>query len=261
MISRRNFLMAAISGAAMGCAALSTVLLRKGSLGRQGSAPKAAQGARPVPSAATVPPQAAETLSLSPFPQATLPLSGACPPVISRADWGALEPNHQATGEGGMYDAITNPDGWLIYDQPLDQVLHTIIVHHSALPLTDGPREIQALHMHDKGFADVGYHYIVDDQGKLYEARSMSVRGAHTYAHNFGTVGICLMGNFQDIQPAAAQLLTLREQIHCLLAQYPRIGRVAGHRDYNPGITLCPGDHLAELLPGIAQEAGLAYGA
>lgn len=247
--------MSAISGAAMGCAVLTTTLLRRGGTS------KTEQTARPFPATAAPTAHSTTPPNLSLPPLETPTISATCPPVISRADWGALEPNLQASGEHGLYDARVNPDGWLVYDQPLEELLRTIIVHHSALPLTDGPREIQALHMHDKGFADVGYHYIVDEHGKLYEGRSMTVRGAHTYGHNYGTIGICLIGNFEVIQPTEPQLVTLREQIHCLLNQYARIDRIAGHRDYNPGITQCPGNHLADILPGIAQEQGLAYGA
>ncbi len=181
--------------------------------------------------------------------------------LILRKDWGAVDPSvtPDGTGEHGPYNAVTNPDGWLIYDQPLETILDHVIIHHSALPLTDGPREIQKLHMEEKGFADIGYHFLVNEKGQLFEGRSLKVRGAHTYGANYGSLGICLIGNFEEIRPTSAQLATAKSLITGLVATFPLINRLAGHKDYNPGITLCPGANLYALLPALAQELNLDY--
>jgi len=178
--------------------------------------------------------------------------------LIRRSEWGAVDPD-LVTRDEHPYDPVANPSGWMVYDEPLQDVLDTIVVHHSALPLSDGPREIQALHMVDKGFADVGYHFMIDEAGKLYEGRMINVRGAHTARHNTGAIGIVLMGNFMEIEPAPAQLKKLEELVSFLVNLYS-IENLAGHRDYNPGITLCPGDHLAVLLPALAEKAGVRFG-
>jgi len=177
--------------------------------------------------------------------------------VVPRADWGAAEPDLDS--EEGAYDPVTNPGGWLVYDQPLPQVLTTLIVHHSALPLSDGPREIQQLHLERKGFADIAYHFVIDDAGRIYEGRDLGVRGAHTGGHNTGTVGIVLLGNFQDAEPTPEQLDALRVLGACLIDVYD-ITHLAGHRDFQPGVTVCPGDNLYVLLPGLAAELGVAFG-
>jgi hypothetical protein len=179
--------------------------------------------------------------------------------LIPRAEWGAQEARVYAggMGENGPYSAA-NPNGWRVYDRPLAEVLDTIIIHHSALPLSDGPVEIQRLHQEEKGFADVGYQYIIDHTGRLYEGRPLNVRGAHTYASNHGSVGICLTGNFEEIQPSPAQLATLRQLLAELTALFPNIRRLAGHKDFNPGRTLCPGENFYPLLPELAREFGLA---
>lgn len=186
--------------------------------------------------------------------------AGPCSPealgVITRAEWGALEPDTLLSYER-PYDPYTNPDGWMVYEQP-EQILDTIVIHHSALPLSDGPLEIQDLHMRERGFADIGYHYVIDDSGQLFEGRDTSVRGAHTSGHNTGAIGVVLLGNFEEIQPTNRQLAKLETLLKCLVQRYP-IRRLAGHRDFNPGVTLCPGANLAPLLPGIAQAVGVAY--
>ena len=182
-----------------------------------------------------------------------------CPAMISRAEWGALEPDLGAPNEHGLYDRLTNPEGWLAYPMPLAEVLRTVVVHHSALTLSDGPREIQDLHRQNKGFADIAYHYLIDYDGHPYEGRSITVRGAHVAGFNTGSVGICLLGNFEAIAPAPAQLATLKELIACLIDEYG-LTYLAGHRDFNPTETQCPGKNLEPLLPGLAAELRLKFG-
>ncbi|MFK7802060.1 MAG: peptidoglycan recognition family protein [Anaerolineae bacterium] len=187
------------------------------------------------------------------------PVSFSNPPeIISRAEWGAAEPNIQGSPEGG-YDAIRNPAGWFEYDTPLPEVLNTIVVHHSALPLSDGPLEIQLLHQENKGYADVGYHYLIDENGTIYEGRPINVRGAHTGGFNTGAIGIVLLGNFEEIEPTDAQLNSLMELNQFLKRSY-QVTHLAGHNDFQPGETLCPGKNLEPLLPGLAKELEFEFG-
>jgi N-acetyl-anhydromuramyl-L-alanine amidase AmpD len=158
-----------------------------------------------------------------------------------------------------LYDPVTNPGGWLVYTEPLPEVLTTIVVHHSALPLSDGPREIQQMHFQFKGYADIAYHYLIDETGQIYEGRSLTVRGAHTGGHNTGTVGIVLLGNFEVSQPTETQLASLHTLSACLIDAYA-ITHIAGHRDFQPGVTDCPGDNLEMLLPTLAAELGIEFG-
>jgi N-acetyl-anhydromuramyl-L-alanine amidase AmpD len=148
----------------------------------------------------------------------------------------------------------------LEYAAPLADVLTGVILHHSALPLTDGPQEIQRLHMEEKGFADIGYHFLVDEAGLIYAGRPLDVRGAHAYGCNYGTVGICMIGNFEEIDPTAQQLAALDALLRDLAARYPGLRALAGHKDCNPGTTLCPGARFFPRLPEIAQAHGLTYG-
>ena len=180
--------------------------------------------------------------------------------IILRKEWGAVDPavSEDGNGEYGPYHPVTNPNGWMVYDQPLADILNRIVLHHSALPLSDGPREIQRLHMEEKGFADIGYHYLIDQAGLLYQGRAMNVRGAHAYGANYASVGICLIGNFEEIAPTNEQMTTLRLLITDLTTQYPGIIEIAGHRDLNSG-TLCPGANLYPFLPDLARMHNLTY--
>ncbi|MBN1426923.1 MAG: N-acetylmuramoyl-L-alanine amidase [Anaerolineae bacterium] len=178
--------------------------------------------------------------------------------IVPRADWGAAEPKIEGSAEG-VYDITTNPEGWLVYNNPLEEVLTTIVVHHSALPLSDGPREIQQMHFEFKNYADIGYHFVIDEVGIIYEGRPLNVRGAHTGGRNTGTVGVVLLGNFQVDKPTSEQIETLRKLSSCLIELYG-ITHLAGHRSFQPGVTECPGSNLEYQLPDLATELGITFG-
>ncbi|MDX1687062.1 MAG: N-acetylmuramoyl-L-alanine amidase [Candidatus Promineifilaceae bacterium] len=180
--------------------------------------------------------------------------------MITREGWGAAAaPQYVAGGESGPFDAEGNPAGWLVYPEPLAGWLKTVIVHHSALEFYQGPQAIQRLHMGQRGWADVGYHFLVDGLGQLYEGRAFNVRGAHTGGFNTGSVGVCLLGNFDVVRPATAQLETLRTLADHLREAYT-VTHLAGHRDFQPEATSCPGAALEPLLPELAAEVGLSFG-
>ena len=178
--------------------------------------------------------------------------------IIPRAGWGAVEPIVDASIEG-LYDPVVNPGGWLVYDRPLPQVLNTIIVHHSALPFSDGPFKIQSKHIQYKGFADIAYNFVIDAAGQIYEGRTLTARGAHTGGHNTGTIGVVLLGNFEEIEATEAQLMALKRLVGCLASAYT-VTHLAGHRDFQPGVTVCPGENLEPLLPDLAAELQLEFG-
>lgn len=167
--------------------------------------------------------------------------TGESPHIISRSEWGAEDPDPSLRDAQGP------------------ELFNTVVVHHSALPLTDGPREIQAGHMHGRGFLDIGYHFVIDDRGYIYEGRSLAVHGAHASGHNAGTLGIVLLGNFEETEPTPGQLASLKSLIRDLVGKHP-LTHLAGHRDFQPGKTVCPGRNLAPRLPRLAAESGLKFG-
>jgi len=127
-----------------------------------------------------------------------------------------------------------------------------ITVHHSVFT-SDGDslaasldtvQRIQRVHMDNEDYADIGYHYLIDRQGRVIEGRSLRWQGAHAGGtNNVGNVGICLLGNFEIERPTAAALRSL-ERLIVELQRELRIPRqnVRPHRDWKE--TECPGRHL-----------------
>ena len=108
------------------------------------------------------------------------------------------------------------------------------------------------------GYSDIGYHFIIGPDGTLYQGRPLHVRGAHTQGFNTGTVGIVLLGNMEIIEPTQEQLKVLESLVIFLKDRFG-IKHIAGHSDFNPEITVCPGMLLHKLLPDIAKTTGLIF--
>lgn len=179
--------------------------------------------------------------------------------IIRRSEWGAASPLAAARLEPGPYHPTLNRNGWRVYDTPLASTLHTLAVHHSALPAGDGPAEIQRLHQGTRGFADIGYHFLIDAEGRVFEGRALNVRGVHVGGHNTGAIGVCVLGNFETGQPTASQLTMLVTLAGAVRAAF-NVAHLAGHRDFSGNRTACPGAALWPQLPGLASRSLLAYG-
>jgi len=162
--------------------------------------------------------------------------------VIPRAQWGAMPAHydHMDKNRGG-YRRIT--------------------VHHSAErepPALNGSvgqsaaavRSIQKAHMDGKetGYGDIGYHFVIDPYGRVFEGRELTWQGAHSAgANNVQNIGICLIGNFDEEKPTKAALDKLRQLIDNLRSKY-KIARsqVLTHQELKK--TECPGRNLARWV-------------
>ena len=96
----------------------------------------------------------------------------------------------------------------------------------------------------DKGWSDVGYHYVIDRQGALQHGRPEASKGAHAKGYNALSIGVCLVGGVDeqgvpDANFTKAQYDTLKFLLNNLTVKYPD-ARVLGHRDL-PGVhKQCP---------------------
>lgn len=151
-----------------------------------------------------------------------------------------------------------------------------IVVHHSgesngsALPDLSGPEQVRAIyktHTMQNGWGDVGYNYLIDSEGVIYEGRAGgdSVVGAHVYCANVGTVSVALIGNFQYGYPTQDQLMSLRKLSINLAKEYginlrgrtvfrgKSLPTIVTHRDL--AATQCAGRKVQKLMPKIRKLA------
>ncbi|MGA9749635.1 MAG: FG-GAP-like repeat-containing protein [Nocardioides sp.] len=189
-------------------------------------------------------------------PAATL--TAAQPEIFSRAQWGADE---RMRDKGSLrYGKIT-----------AGFVHHTVNANnYTAEQVPAIIRGIYAYHTQSRGWSDVGYNFLVDRFGRIWEGRyggvDKPVVGAHTLNYNESSFAMSAIGNFETAQPTSALLdaygrlfawkLAISGVKASSTAQVVN-GRtfhaINGHRD--AGSTACPGKHLYAQLPAIRNLA------
>lgn len=140
---------------------------------------------------------------------------------------------------------------YLKFVQPLTNRAQTdmIIIHH----IGNTNADVSAAQVHQwhlaNGWAGIGYHYIIRKDGTIERGRPQNTIGAHCYGYNKTSVGINIVGDFEQALPTAAQLRS-GEYLTAYLCQLYRLAPAAdtvlGHRDLNS--TLCPGENLYARL-------------
>ncbi len=155
----------------------------------------------------------------------------------------------------------------------------TITFHHTAgfgaTTLEEGLQQvknIQDFHQNGRGWSDIGYQFVMDRSGRLYQGRPFLnntvlfedgpplAQGAHVGGFNTGNIGVSVLGcyhppegsNCQDEMTPAAfdSLLTM---FSYLVERYGvTLPNIKGHRDFSA--TACPGDNNYPMLPAIRSS-------
>ncbi|MFA5188230.1 MAG: N-acetylmuramoyl-L-alanine amidase [Patescibacteria group bacterium] len=193
--------------------------------------------------------------------------------IISRAEWGA--------NESYRYDA-NGQDLWPEeYYTPQKFVIHHTAGEKANVDPKSTIRAIQYYHAKVRGWGDIGYNYLIDSKGNIYEGRAggEGTVGGHAYLRNRNTIGIAILGCYdtalnsknkpdcntpdnltEATKIALDKLIAKKSQEFNIdpLATSEFHGQilpnVLGHRDV--GSTTCPGNLIYDQLP---QTRQLAY--
>ena len=198
-----------------------------------------AAGGRPVPDAEGYVP---EGPSPHPTPAATrLPIQ-----VIPRSAWTHTPPTRYNINAMAGIGHIT--------------------VHHEGMPdpIRFTARGLTAEHLdmvrrshRNRGWADIGYHFIIDRAGRAWEGRPLRYQGAHVKDHNEHNIGVMVLGNFDIQQPTHAQLTTLRDTVRGLRRHFHvSQGAIHTHQELRP--TACPGQSLQPRVEAMRQNGMFA---
>jgi hypothetical protein len=218
------------------------------------------------------PPRASLEL-VDPGPDPSVPLAQAAaspsqPAIITRKQWGADESLRKKAPE---------------YAEPLKMA----IVHHTATTDSyakeksdDIVRSIYAYHTKTNGWNDIGYNFLVDRYGQIFEGRyggiTKTVIGAHSLGFNKHSTGISIIGNFGGSKPPEVAMNALKRILAWRLdlgfvdplgsLTYVSNGSnkyksgvkvslktISAHRDV--GKTECPGDPLYGALSFLRTAA------
>ena len=143
-------------------------------------------------------------------------------------------------------------------------------------------RAVYAFHVKGRGWSDIGYNFVVDRFGHIFEGRAGSITkavlGAHTGGFNSFTMGVAALGTFTSAAPPAAMVSSIAKVVAWKMSQYGaningvvslrssgggtdkwptgqviRVNAITGHRTF--GATACPGDALWAKLASIRSQA------
>ena len=135
-----------------------------------------------------------------------------------------------------------------------------IIIHH----VGNTNRDVSAAEIHrwhqNNGWSGIGYHFVIRKDGTIERGRPMDMLGAHCYEHNWHTVGVNIVGAFDDNEPELEQLISAARLLAALCRYYglaPNQDTIKGHRDFNN--TACPGQLLYDELPHLIDMAAKQY--
>ena len=131
----------------------------------------------------------------------------------------------------------------------------TIVIHCAATKpsMNIGAEEIKKWHVDERGWSDIGYHFVITRDGTKELGRGLDLSGAHARAVNGTSVGICLVGGLsEDNKPennfTLEQFLTLKDLIKELKMKYPDAKKIIGHYQVEPAKPHCPGFNVPEWL-------------
>ncbi|MEL4503929.1 N-acetylmuramoyl-L-alanine amidase [Luteococcus sp. H138] len=196
------------------------------------------------------------------------PGTPARPAIVSRAGWGANESLLRYNGSGCVNATI-------------DTTIKAAIVHHTEGTNNYTPaqsasilRGIYAYHVKDRGWCDVGYNFLVDKYGTIYEGRhggmELPVHGAHATNWNTDTVGVSVMMSSMKVAPSSSAMNSVADVLAWkLAANYrdpnstltlagKRINRIARHGDVMS--TDCPGTYITAYMPTLRRQVTAKMG-
>ena len=120
--------------------------------------------------------------------------------------------------------------------------IDTIVIHCSDTPpgMDIGAIDIRRWHIQERGWSDIGYHFVVKLDGTVQPGRPVGRVGAHVAGHNKHSIGICYVGGADCTDTRTdAQKYALRHLVDELKIKF-NVTRVMGHRDFEGVDKCCP---------------------
>ncbi|XP_044161289.1 peptidoglycan recognition protein 1-like [Bufo gargarizans] len=159
-----------------------------------------------------------------------------CPTIVSRAQWGGKSSECTI----GLSTPVPN-----------------VVIHHtegafcnSRSTCSAQAKNIQSYHMNSRDWCDIGYNFLIGEDGAVYEGRGWTTHGAHALTYNPISIGISFIGSFDGREPNTAALNAAKSLIACGVSKNFIRGAytLKGHR--NVMSTSCPGNSLYRVIQG-----------
>ena len=121
-----------------------------------------------------------------------------------------------------------------------------ITIHHGASSQNATIEDYNRWHIEEKGWPSIGYHYVINKDGKVFQTNYLDSLSYHNGYNNTVAIGICLIGNFDNYRVPETQYNSLIWLINYLkkIKKLKSLTRVIGHKEYVRGKTACPGRYF-----------------
>jgi hypothetical protein len=155
------------------------------------------------------------------------------PKVISKDEWGGEEPTHDI----------------------VEHRISKITIHHGGVDVAEDEdpyeymRELQKFSTEEKKWIDIPYHFCIDLNGAIYEARPLKYPGDTNTEYNPDSHAlICVIGNYENQKIKPQQLDAIVKLAAWLASKYNvPLSAIASHKDYST-MTVCPGEDLYKYI-------------
>ncbi|MEM7335125.1 MAG: N-acetylmuramoyl-L-alanine amidase [Chloroflexota bacterium] len=175
----------------------------------------------------------------------------------------------------------------LEYSPATHMVVHHTVSSNESANWAATVRAIWSFHTYTRGWGDIGYNYMIDMNGVIYEGHmnedfeTLDVKGTHASGANLGSMGVALLGTFTEpthdipgIEPPEPMVDSLVEllswkadqqdiDVFDATATLPDIPwglpHIMGHRNVY-GTTVCPGDQAHNLIPTLVDRVAANIG-
>lgn len=160
--------------------------------------------------------------------------NSACPNIVTKSQW---------NGRAAKSDNLPKRPATFV------------IVHHTVTgacstrsSCSQIVRSIQNHHINQNKWSDIGYNFLISDNGEIYEGRGWNKWGAHAVNYNSKSIGVSFIGNFQNSRPTAKAINAFRQLVACAVERNSLSKNyiLKGHRQVNK--TACPGNSFYELV-------------
>lgn len=121
-----------------------------------------------------------------------------------------------------------------------------IVIHHSASP--DVPaNEIDRWHK-QRGWDEIGYHFVIRQDGSIEPSRNFNKAGAHAIGRNTTHLGICLTGNFMKFSPTDEQIHSLVLLVKGMKSRFSiPTDKIERHHEECPGANFPWGSFISKI--------------
>ena len=120
-----------------------------------------------------------------------------------------------------------------------------IVWHHTAGNREQPIRDIADYHVRVRKWPGIGYHYAIDQEGKVFQMQAVTTVSYHAYMNNTPNIGVVLVGNYEEERPSPQMKAAAKALLRYLKARH-RIQHVWMHSETKA--TLCPGRYARAMF-------------